>query len=122
MSVRFASALMIMTRMYTTTTPINVRCIKYVKHKDRYTEARNEYQKPIPTNVVCFTADMQKLTTKGHIFVSRLVVFNETFAAKTPGRPHYCILWNEAIAGRKAPDVASSYLRVSGECTNDENV
>ena len=82
----------------------------------RYTQARIEYQKTIPEEVVCFTADMQrvivlpKLTTKEHLFVSRLVTFNETFASKTPGKPDYCILWHEAIAGRKAPDVASAFL------------
>ena len=34
-------------------------CIAYAKHKVKYTQARIEYQKPIPEEVVCFTADMQ---------------------------------------------------------------
>ena len=34
-------------------------CIAYAKHKVRYTQACIEYQKPIPEEVVCFTADMQ---------------------------------------------------------------
>ena len=56
-------------------------CIAYAKHKVRYSQARIEYQKPIPEEVLCFTADMQrvivlpKLTTKKHLFVSRLVTF-----------------------------------------------
>ena len=91
-------------------------CIAYAKHKVRYTQARIEYQKPIPEEVVCFTADMQrvvvlpKITTKEHLFVRRLVTFNETFVSKTSGKPDYCILWNETIAGRKAPDVESGLL------------
>ena len=36
-------------------------CIAYAKHKVRYTQARIEYQKPIPEKVVCFTADMQSV-------------------------------------------------------------
>ena len=70
----------------------------------------------MPEEVNCFTADMQrvilfpKLTTKENLFVNRLVTFNETFASKNPGKPDYCILWYEAIAGRKAPDVASAFL------------
>ena len=68
-------------------------CIAYGKHKVRYTLARIEYQKPIPEEVVCFTTGIQrvivlaKLTTKEHLFVSRLVTFDETFASKTPGKP-----------------------------------
>ena len=79
--------------------------IAFAKHKVRYTQARIEYQKPIPEEVVCFTADMQrvivlpKLTNKEHLFVSRLVTFNETFASKTPGKPDHCIFCHEAIAG-----------------------
>ena len=96
------------------------KCIAYAKHKVRHTQARIEYQKPIPVEVVCFTADMQrvivlpKLTTKEHLFVSRLVTFNET-----PGKPDYCILWYEAIAGRKALDVASAFLQLTRQCNED---
>ena len=83
-----------------------------------YREAREEYKKAGDVDEVCFTADMQnvivlpKLTTKEHVFVSRLVTFYETFASKTKGFADYCVLWNESIAGRKAPDVASSYLKI----------
>ena len=100
-------------------------CITYAKHKVRYTQARIEYQKPIPEEVVCFTADMQrvvvlpKLTTKEHLFVSRLVTFNETFRSKTPGKQDYCILWYEAIAARKPPDVASLFLQLIRQCNED---
>ena len=84
-----------------------------------------EYQKPIPEKFVCFTADMQrvivlpKLTTKEHLFESCLIIFNETFALKTLGKPDYCILWHEAIAGRKAPDVASAFLQLICQCNED---
>ena len=95
-------------------------CIAYTKHKVRYTQARIEYQKPIPEK-----ADMQrvivlpKLITKEHLFVSRLITLNETFASKTPGKPDYCILWHKAIAGRKAPDVASAFLQLIRQCNED---
>ena len=82
-------------------------CIAQAKRKVRYTQARTEYQKPIPEKVACFTTDMQrvivlpKLTTKEHLFVSRLVTFNETLASKTPGKPDYCIFWHEALMVRQ---------------------
>ena len=62
---------------------------------------------------------LPKLTTKEHLFVSRLITFNETFASKTPGKPDYCILWHKAIAGRKAPDVASAFLQLIRQCNED---
>ena len=48
-------------------------CIAYTIHGEKYTQARIEYQNPIPDKVLCFTADMQrvvvlpKLTTKKHL-------------------------------------------------------
>ena len=62
---------------------------------------------------------LPKLTTKKHLFVNRLVTFNETFASKTPGKPDYCILCHEAIAGRKSPDVASAFLQLIRLCNED---
>ena len=62
---------------------------------------------------------LPKLTTKEHLFVSHLVTFNETFASKTPGKPVYCILWHETIAGRKAPDVALAFLQLIRQCNED---
>ena len=62
---------------------------------------------------------LPKLITKEHLFVSRLITLNETFASKTPGKPDYCILWHKAIAGRKAPDVASAFLQLIRQCNED---
>ena len=59
-----------------------------------YTQTRVKYQNIILGGVLWFT-DMQgvlvlpKLTTKEHLFISRLVTFNEKFASKTPGQPDY---------------------------------
>ena len=36
-------------------------CRAYAKLKVRYSQARAEYQKPIPGEVVCFTADMKRV-------------------------------------------------------------
>ena len=38
---------------------------------------------------------------------------------KTPSKPDYCILWHEAIAGRKAPDVAWVFLQLICQCNED---
>ena len=51
-------------------------------------DARIEYKKETSPEVTAFVTDMQrvlvlpKLTTKEHLFVSRLVTFNQTFASK----------------------------------------
>ena len=47
--------------------------------------------------------------TKKVFFLSRLVCFNETFASLCGGLD-YCMLWHEAIAGRNADDVTSSFI------------
>ena len=67
-------------------------CANHEIHRRKYTEAREEYQtQDTDDGTVTLTADMQrvlvlpKLETKEHLFVSRLVTFNETFASKTPG-------------------------------------
>ena len=58
----------------------------------KYIHAREEYKnEQVEDGVVVLTADMQrvlvlsKLDTKDHLFVSRLVTFNETFASKSKG-------------------------------------
>ena len=100
-------------------------CRPYTKHKVRYTQAYLEDQKPITEEIVCFTTDMQrvivlpKLTTKKHLFLGLLVTFNETFGSKTPGKPDYCILWYEAIAGRKVTDIAPAFLQLVCQCNED---
>lgn len=48
---------------------------------------------------------------KDSFFTSRLVLFNETFGAMANKNEHFCILWHEAIAGRRAEDIASSFLK-----------
>ena len=62
---------------------------------------------------------LRKLTSKEHIFVSRLVTFNETFASKTPGKLDYCIHFHDAMAGRKAFDIASAFLQLIRQCNED---
>lgn len=50
---------------------------------------------------------------KDSFFTSRLIAFNETFAVmgKNKKSPHFCILWHEGIAGRRAEDVACSFIK-----------
>ena len=83
-------------------------CQDFATRQQKYRSARIEYQKPVPENAVSFAADMQKvivlpkLITNEHVFVSRLVTFNGTFASKTPGYPSYCVLWHEKNSGRES--------------------
>ena len=78
-------------------------CVSHAAHRQKYTDARFEYQREKDPEAVYFTADMQKvivlpkLTTKAHSFVSRLVTFNERFAPMNSEFPDYCILWHEIV-------------------------
>lgn len=49
------------------------------------------------------------MTIKNSFFISRLVVFHETFANLKQGKQNKCVLWHEAINGRSAQDVASAF-------------
>ena len=94
------------------------------EHDRKYRAARAYYSQDRDgdmQNTAIYTADMQKvillpkLTVKEHFFVSRLVVFNETFASvKQDG--DYVLLWHEAISGRLGVDVASTYIRCINLC------
>ena len=69
-----------------------------------------------PHNVV-YSVGMQRilllpiLKQKSCFFTSRLVTFNETFASMS-GHPDLCVMWNEEIAGRLAPDVTSAFAEI----------
>ena len=101
-------------------------CCENAKHHLVYMNARIEYHKPCEPGFVSYTADMQKvclipqLTTKEHVFVSRLVVFNETFASLNKGREDILVLWHEAISGRKATDVASAFVKCIKEAKSSK--
>ena len=104
-------------------------CIHFMKHKTKFDEARMEYQKArdITPGESIFAVDMQrvillpKLKTKEHVFISRLVTFNETFASLSPSDPDYTVLWHEAVSGRSAPDVASAYIKIV-QLTNSNHI
>lgn len=95
-------------------------CIDISRHKTIAQEAREDYQrdatKKWETYEEVFAVDMQKvimlpkMNVKEHFFISRLTVFNETFASLAGGED-ICILWHEGIAGRDASDVMSAYYR-----------
>ena len=96
-------------------------CLKYNRHHNQYSLARQAYEddktKTWDANFNVYTADMQKviiipkMTIKNAYFVSRLVVFNETFAS-LHGSKDVCVLWNESVSGRRASDVASTYYNI----------
>ena len=92
-------------------------CRQYQCHENRYKRAREEYKKD--TELIdksIFATDMQKIillpkmTTKEHFFVSRLVVFNQTFASLQE-HGDFVVLWHEGTNGRLAADVASAYIK-----------
>ena len=105
-------------------------CKKATLHLKKAEEARTEYRKDKeeedPT-ASTFAADMQKvillpkMTLKEHFFVSRLVVFNETFAS-VYGEVDLLILWHEAIAGRNANHVSSAFIKVIKSCNTEKVV
>lgn len=97
-------------------------CAKYEKHRSRYIAARQMYQTDSAdtnwsANEYAYTVDMQKIvilpkmTIKNSYFVSRLIVMHETFAALHNNK-NKCLIWHEAINGRSAPEVASTYYNV----------
>ena len=62
---------------------------------------------------------LPKFITIEHFFVSRFVVFNEFFACQIRSRD-LCILWHEGIKGRKAKDVAFSYVDTVRFCDKNQ--
>lgn len=96
---------------------------KAKKHNEEQRKARKEYNVDSEKynnsdDVQLFAVDMQKVLliprmpdVKDSFFCSRLVAFNETFASMK-NDAHFCVLWNEAIHGRNASDVTSSYIKV----------
>ena len=102
-------------------------CADFNNHKVRYTQARRKYQEDVASdndNQSILAADMQKvillpkMTTKEHFFVSRLAVFNETFASLKED-VDYVVLWHEEVRGRLAADVASAFIKcINLACTD----
>ena len=92
----------------------------YQIHDEIAAEARDEYQRDVAKQwgegSRCIAVDMQKvimlpkMNIKEHFFVSRLTVFNETFASLS-GDEDMCVLWHEALSGRDASDVTSAYYQ-----------
>ncbi|CAH1104281.1 unnamed protein product [Psylliodes chrysocephalus] len=106
-------------------------CKSFKLHHERYTVAREEYtqdkSKEWPSNTNIYTVDMQKvliipkMAEKNSFFVSRLVAFNETFSPLHKAK-NICVMWHEAITGRNAADVASTFFWViknSDACVNE---
>lgn len=103
-------------------------CQTYQQHHERYTQARIAYTNDKDNkenNTKFFSVDMQKvlilpkMAVKNAFFISRLVVFNETFAPLKQAEDNLCILWHEGISGRTAADVASTYYFVIKNATEE---
>ncbi|CAG9771296.1 unnamed protein product [Ceutorhynchus assimilis] len=101
-------------------------------HKLRAAKATSQYKKDAEeastsenaTLKRTFSMDLQKVmllpimpACKSSFFISRLVIFNETFATlnKESRKKSYCVLWHEALAGRKAEAIADSILKLMNQ-------
>lgn len=69
------------------------------------------------TSIRVYSMDLQKVLllpiipeSKTSFFTSRLVVFNDTFASLKPKGKGYCVLWHEAVAGRKGENITDAIL------------
>ena len=98
--------------------PACLECGKYALHQKFAAIARAKYEHdastPVDLDTGIFSIDMQRVLLipimkgKNYFFTSRLVCFNETFGCLQNGQDT-CMLWHEAITGRNAHDVASSF-------------
>lgn len=106
-------------------------CDDLKHHLHEAKEARKAYeddnQRTWPDDTKVYAVDMQKvimlpkMNIKEHFFVSRLTVFNETFASLSE-KDDICVLWHEGISGRDADDVASAYAQVIRQSDADKFV
>lgn len=99
---------------------------KLEQHKIKTFQANTMYKKDANINTCSttkvFSMDLQKILllpmipdSKTCFFTSRLIVFNETFASLRPKGKSHCVLWHEAVAGRKAENIADSILSILRE-------
>lgn len=93
--------------------------MEYPNHVLNKTESRKSLEDDLKnqcTTRKVFTVDMQKaicmpkLTIKEYYFSRKLVLFNETFVPPGKNEDAYCIVWHEGESGRKAHNIASSYI------------
>ena len=94
-------------------------CAEDATHQANAALARKQYSddrmQAWAGNQAVYAVDMQRvlllptMQSKRAFFTSRLVCFNETFAALANGADS-CVLWEESVAGRNADDVASAYV------------
>ena len=93
-------------------------CMAHSLHLAHAARAREHYQddtaRAWPKETGTYAVDMQKILllpmmpTKKAFFTSRLVCFNETIAS-LKGEDDICMMWHEAISGRKGADLASVF-------------
>lgn len=94
-------------------------------HKEKSAKALTKYEedsvRDVEQTLRVFTMDLQKVilipnmpSIKDSYFVSRLVVFNETFAPlqKKGPKTSYCVLWHEAIGGRNGFNIVDAILKL----------
>ncbi|KAL4714331.1 hypothetical protein ACJJTC_009683 [Scirpophaga incertulas] len=95
-------------------------CRNFPEHLSNRDLSRQSLERDVSTNNIeakVFTADMQKaicmpkLTTKDYYFSRKLVLFNETFVSPGKNEPAFCLVWHEGESGRKAYNIASTYVQ-----------
>ena len=97
-------------------------CRDHASHLDRAERARAEYardrERPRDEDELVVSADMMRIAVlpimphKTCVFTSRLIAYNETFVPLGGGKGKgVCVVWHEGVAGRDAPDVASTFMK-----------
>lgn len=94
-------------------------------HKEKAAKANAKYLEDslsdFKETLRVYSMDLQKVilipnmpSTKDSYFVSRLVAFNETFAAlqKNGPKTSYCVVWHEAIGGRNGYNIVNAILKL----------
>ncbi|KAK6168673.1 hypothetical protein SNE40_019864 [Patella caerulea] len=97
------------------------QCLNHDHHIKRRDETRIAYKSDVEKSLLDETyfyssADLQKVIMlpgmpgeKTSAFTRRIVAFNETFASLGQTKTKVTALWHEAISGRNASDIASTF-------------
>lgn len=97
-------------------------CIEWAQHLENKRKSRRDLNmveercEKSGKKESLYTVDMQKaiqmplLTTKDYYFSRKLMLFNESFVPPGKNKTAVCILWHEGESGRKAYNVATTYV------------
>lgn len=113
-------------------------CKKWIEHSEKAKISRTEYRNNLTKGKLMTTSirsvDLQKVIMlprmperKKTCFTRRIVAFHQTFAtmedkSSKNNKKHISVLWNEALAGRKAEEIASTFYKALLEERDVEHI